>query len=154
MGRVVIFLVALITSTIQAQVDTKTKAEKEVKQTIETFFEGFHKQDSTIIKSTTYKEIKMQSIGKNREGIANIKTEDFSTFLKSIVSIPKDQKFEEKLLDFNIQVDGNMANAWTKYEFWINGQFSHCGVNSFQLFNDNDTWKIIYLVDTRRREGC
>ena len=135
-------------------VNAQAEAEKEVKQTIERFFEGFHKQDSTIIKSTIYKEIKMQSIGKNREGVAKIRTEDFNKFLKSIVSIPKDKKFEEKLLDFSIQVDGNMANAWTKYEFWMNGQFSHCGVNSFQLFNDNGSWKIIYLVDTRRREGC
>lgn len=35
-----------------------------------------------------------------------------------------------------------------------NGNFSHCGVNSFQLFHDNGQWKIIYLIDTRQRTGC
>jgi hypothetical protein len=74
--------------------------------------------------------------------------------VKSIARIPKDKKFEEKLLGFNIQVDGNMANAWTPYEFWYEGEFSHCGVNSFQLIKDDGEWKIIYLVDTRRKEGC
>jgi hypothetical protein len=55
---------------------------------------------------------------------------------------------------YNIQIDGAMANAWTSYEFWVNGSFSHCGVNSFQLFKDEGAWKIIYLIDTRRKEGC
>ena len=72
----------------------------------------------------------------------------------NIANIPKDRKFEEKLLDFSIQVDGNMANAWTPYEFWYQEELSHCGVNSFQLIKEDDKWKIIYLVDTRRREGC
>ena len=99
-------------------------------------------------------DIVLQSIGKNREGVTEFKKEKFNDFLKSIVSIPKDQKFEEKLLDFKISVDGPMANAWTPYEFWFNNKFSHCGVNSFQLIKLDRSWKIIYLIDTRRREGC
>jgi len=74
--------------------------------------------------------------------------------MDAIANRTADQKWDERLLDYNIQVDGNMANVWTPYEFWFNGTFSHCGVNSFQLFNDNGNWKIIYLMDTRRKEGC
>ena len=47
-----------------------------------------------------------------------------------------------------------MAHVWAPYEFWYNGEFSHCGVNSFQLFKEEDTWKIIYLIDSRRKEDC
>ena len=32
--------------------------------------------------------------------------------------------------------------------------FSHCGANSFQLMKGADGWKIVYLVDSRRTEGC
>ena len=96
----------------------------------------------------------MQSIGKNKEGVVKLNQSDFAQFVKSIGSIPKDKTFEEKLLGFNIQVDGAMANAWTPYEFWFDGNFSHCGVNSFQLMKVKEDWKIIYLVDTRRREDC
>ena len=133
---------------------SQTELKKEVKQTIERFFDGFHKQDSIIIKSTVYNEIRMQTIGKVREDDIRLITDDFNQFLKSIVAIPKETKFEEKLLDFNIQVDGSMAHAWVKYEFWINNKFSHCGVNSFQFFNDKGTWRIIYLIDTRRKDDC
>ncbi|MBT8322548.1 MAG: nuclear transport factor 2 family protein, partial [Eudoraea sp.] len=74
--------------------------------------------------------------------------------VEAIVSIPDTVKFEERIHSYQISIDGPMANAWTPYEFWLNDQFSHCGVNSFQLINDGSSWKIIYLIDTRRREDC
>lgn len=150
MVRVVLYIFLLVTASVSAQIDETIK----VKAAIDTFFEGFHKQDSLIINQVVSKDIIMQSIGKDKEGNAKIRNKNFANFLKSIVSIPKDNKFEEKLLDYVIKVDGNMANVWTPYEFWFNGEFSHCGVNSFQLFNDNGQWKIIYLIDTRRKSGC
>nr|WP_321412535.1 nuclear transport factor 2 family protein [uncultured Allomuricauda sp.] len=128
--------------------------ENEVKQVIETFFEGFHKQDSTIIKSTVADDIVLQTTGRSPDGKTLFKTEEFSEFLKSIVGIPETTTFEEKLTSFSIQVDRTMANAWVGYEFWLNGEFSHCGINSFQLIDFDGEWKIIYLIDTRGKEGC
>lgn len=128
--------------------------EAKVKTTIIDFFDAFHKQDTTALKTMAKGNIKLQSIFVNKEGKTVLNESRYEKFVKSIASIPKDNTFEEKLLSFSIQVDGNMANAWTPYEFWYNGKLSHCGVNSFQLIKDNDQWKIIYLVDTRRKEGC
>lgn len=129
-------------------------AEEEVQKTIETFFKGFHKQDSVLIKSTIGEDPVLQTIGNNKEGELRIRSEKFERLIQSIVSIPDSVNFQEKIKSYSIQVDGAMANAWTPYEFWINDTFSHCGVNSFQLFNDGTGWKIIYLIDTRRKEDC
>ena len=131
----------------------KSEAEN-VKAKIIEFFDAFHKQDTSALKAMVTEKIILQSISINKEGKTILKEDDYTQFVKNIASIPKDTKFEEKLLDYRIQVDGHMANAWTPYEFWYEGEFSHCGVNSFQLIKDNGDWKIIYLVDTRRREGC
>ena len=130
------------------------EAKAKIKQVVETFFDGFHKQDSTIIKSTVADEIVLQTTGRNPEGKTIFKTEEFPKFLKSIVGIPETTKFEEKLTSFSIQVDRTMANAWVGYEFWVNGEFSHCGINSFQFINFDGEWKIIYRIDTRGKEGC
>lgn len=146
--------VFVLFSIISLQLFAQESEEIAVQKTIEAFFEGFHAQDSTQIKQTVAKDVILQTIGKNKEGNSSLRTEDFNAFLKSIVSIPETTKFQEKLLSFDIKVDGAMANAWTSYEFWVNDTFSHCGVNSFQLFKDGADWKIIYLIDTRRKEGC
>ena len=129
-------------------------AESEVRKSIEAFFKGFHQQDSTIIRGVVSSDIILQTMGVDKEGNNRMRTDPFDGFLKSIVSIPDSIQFREELHEFNIQVDGPMANAWTPYTLWVNGEISHCGVNSFQLFNDGTSWKIIYLADTRRREGC
>ncbi len=146
-----IILLAILFSTLNI---TAQSEEMAVQKTIETFFDGFHKQDSTIMKQTVTEDPILQTIGKNKEGETLVRTDKFDKLIKSIVSIPDSVQFQEKLLSFNIQIDGAMANAWTPYEFWLNDKFHHCGVNSFQLFNDGSGWKIIYLIDTRRREGC
>lgn len=127
---------------------------KEVQQIVETFFEGFHKQDSTIIKKVVHENVMMQSIGKNQIGEIELSKQDFSGFLTSICSIPETTTFEERIDSYEIQMDGKMANVWTPYSFYINGNLSHCGTNSFQLFKRNEVWKIFYIVDTRDRSGC
>ncbi|KAB5492182.1 nuclear transport factor 2 family protein [Flagellimonas hadalis] len=141
---------------VQAQVSDASNAtsKEEVKKVIETFFEGFHKQDSTIINSTVADQVVLQTTGRNPQGKTLFRTEEFSKFIHSIVNIPDSIQFEEKLTSFSIQVDRTMANAWVGYEFWLNGNFSHCGINSFQLVNFDGEWKIIYLIDTRGKEGC
>ena len=135
-------------------VSAQSSAEHAVQQTIITFFKGFHLQDSALMKSTVTANPVLQTIGKNKEGEIHMRTEKFDQLISSIVAIPDTVHFREKIKAFSIQVDGAMANAWTPYEFWINDKFSHCGVNSFQLFNDGSGWKIIYLIDTRRKDNC
>ena len=64
MLRIIFFLVLLVTTNVSAQMDETIK----VKAIIDTFFEGFHKQDSLIIMQVISNDIIMQSIGKDREG--------------------------------------------------------------------------------------
>ena len=125
-----------------------------VQKTIETFFEGFHQQDSLIMKQSVADDMILQTIAIDSLGTTKVRETSFSQFLKGIVGIPENVKFQEIIKSFSIQVDGNMANAWTPYEFRLREKFSHCGVNSFQLVKFNDQWKIIYIIDTRRKENC
>ncbi|QLG43798.1 nuclear transport factor 2 family protein [Costertonia aggregata] len=135
-------------------ISAQTSEEKLIQETIETFFDGFHGQDSITIKKTVHNEMILQTLGKDHNGETEVKTEDFSKFIASIANIPDSIKFKENIKSFSIQIDGDMANVWAPYEFWLNGQLHHCGVNSFQLIRRNGKWKIIYLIDTRRKEGC
>jgi hypothetical protein len=150
MTRIIAYLCIILTSTLYAQEDDAIK----VKAAVDTFFEGFHKGDTTLMKSVMIDKIFLQTTFTNKEGINTLVTEKPSELINAIANRTSDQKWDERLLDYNIQIDGTMANVWTPYEFWFNDQFSHCGVNSFQLFNNNGNWKIIYIIDTRRRDGC
>jgi len=124
---------------------------QEVQKTIEIFFEGFHQRDSVKIKSVCADKMILQSISESAVKGNKLNNESTDAFYKSIASIPSNMKFEEKILSYNIQVDGVMAHVWAPYEFYINEKLSHTGVNTFTLFKEKDSWKIIYLIDTRRK---
>lgn len=131
------------------------ESEKEVvKKVVEGFFEAFHNQDSIAMKKYMADDVMLQTTGRNKEGKTMFRSEKIEELYKSIVSIPDSIQFEEKLTSWSIQVDRTMANAWVGYEFWLNSNFSHCGINSFQMVNFDGEWKIIYLIDTRGRAGC
>ncbi|MFY7739557.1 MAG: nuclear transport factor 2 family protein [Flavobacterium sp.] len=127
---------------------------QEIQKTIEDFFVAFHAKDTVKLKSICSDKIILQSIMENAKG-AKLSNESATEFFNSIASIPSDFKFEEKILNYSIQVDGTMAHVWTPYEFYINDKFSHSGVNAFTLFKENGSealgWKIIYVIDTRRK---
>ena len=87
------------------------QAQKEqVQKTIETFFEGFHTRDTIKIKSTCSDTLLLQSISEspNRNKLSEEKPNEF---YKAITAIPSEIKFEEKLLSYNIQIDGSMAQV-------------------------------------------
>lgn len=123
---------------------------QDVEKCIETFFEGFHLRDSVKIKLVCSKNMILQSISENAKGV-KLSDQTSKEFYKSIATIPMDIKFQEKILSYSIQIDGAMAHAWTPYEFYINDKLSHKGVNAFTLFKENNKWKIIYIIDTRRK---
>jgi hypothetical protein len=124
---------------------------QDVQKSIEIFFEGFHQKDTTKIQSVCSSKIILQSISENITKGNKLSDESASQFYKSIASIPSSMKFQEKILSYNIQIDGTLAHVWAPYEFYLNDKLSHSGVNTFTLFKESNTWKIIYLIDTRRK---
>jgi hypothetical protein len=148
--KYVFFFVFLFSAFLNAQ----DEEAGEVQRTIENFFKGFHQKDSSLVMETVDREVILQTISTTAKGENLVRTEDFREFISSISSIPDSVKFKEVINDYRIMVDGPMATAWTPYEFWLNEEFSHCGVNSFQLVKQQEIWKIIYLIDTRRKDNC
>jgi len=142
--------IIIISQSIEAQQVEKNQ----IKEVISLFFKGLQSGDTLLIKQTISKDLKLQTTFKNKEGKSILRNEDVSKFLNSVASKNTKDIWEEKLLSYHIQVDGTMANVWTPYEFYLNNDFSHCGVNSFQLFFDGKKWSIIYLIDTRRKQDC
>ncbi len=144
MKRILLPIMLFVTTLLSAQ-------ENDIKNTIAAFFEGMHTADTLKIKSVCNNGMVLQSVSEAENG-GRLTTDSAEDFYKSIASMPSTLKIEERLLDYDIQIDGAMAHVWTPYEFYINDKLSHSGVNSFTLFNDNGSWKIVYIIDTRHRK--
>ena len=120
-----------------------------IRETVEKLFTGMKNADTVMIKSVFAENAILQTITKNN----TVKTENVQDFVNSISQLSANDA-DEKITFEAIHLDGNLASVFTPYEFYYKGKFSHCGANSFQLVKQNDTWKIQYLIDTRRKENC
>jgi len=146
------FLV-LLTSLFSSIVVQAQATEDSVKAVINNLFTAMRTADGDLFKSTFSDSAVLQTITRNKEGKAVVLTENVTEFAGFVNTLKKDSA-DERIQFETIKIDGPLAIVWTPYSFYHNGKFSHCGVNSFQLVRFEGIWKIQYLIDTRRRQGC
>jgi ketosteroid isomerase-like protein len=127
--------------------------EAEVEAVIRKMFDGMRAKDAGAISSAFSKDAMMQTVISRPEG-NEVGSNSVEVFVNRIAAAPAETQLDERILSYDIKVDGAMASAWTPYHFYANGKFSHCGVNSFQLVKMAEGWKIVYIIDTRRKEPC
>lgn len=62
------------------------------------------------------------------------------------------QAMRERMWNPEVRIRGAVAAVWTPYDFWIDGKFSHCGVDAFDLVKTDEGWKIgggTYTVEAK-----
>ncbi len=142
-----LFLILQLTTFAQSE------DERAIKTVISQLFDSMQKHDSISIRSCFHPTARMQVVAENRKtGIVEITTQKtIDNFVKSIGSLPLSSQIEEKALNSEVRIDGQLATAWTKYEFYRNGKISHCGIDAFQFYKMPEGWKILTLTYTIRK---
>ncbi len=138
-------------------VSAQTPDHDQIKATINKMFDGMRTNDSTLVRSAFAKGAQLSTVRDAADGKSGTVTGgDRLTGFLTAVARPKtkEQQWDERLLSYNIQVDGNLASVWTPYKFYAGEKFSHCGANSFQMVKTTEGWKIVYLIDTQKKTGC
>ena len=127
-------------------------AKDNVIATVKQFFEAMKNADTAVLKSTLTDNAILQTIKK--DGTKTIVgNEDIKAFIDFVGHQKAGDADEQIKIEF-VNSDGPLATVWTPYQFFYKGKFSHCGINSFQLVRLDAGWKIQYIIDTRKREGC
>ena len=139
-----------------AKAQTANSEIEAIKKTVNTVFEGMKKCDSAMVKSVFAPGAVLQTIRNSKDGLSGTVTGDrLEPWLKAIAQAKAaEQVWDEKMNFDQILIDGNMAQVWGSYTFHIGTKFSHCGTDNMTLVKYPVGWKIVYLIDTSRKEGC
>ncbi len=119
-----------------------------VRVPIAQLFAGMKASDSVAVLSAFLPGATLQTV-ENKQGIVSVHNEQIANFARSVGKAPKGA-LDERLTATTIHVDGDLATAWTPYEFYYNGKRQHCGANAFTLVRQSGVWKIQGIIDTRR----
>ena len=57
----------------------------------------------------------------------------------------------ERGWDPEVRVKADIATVWYPYDLYLDGEWSHCGIDSFQLVRVDGVWKTHSLIFTREQ---
>lgn len=128
--------------------------EKDVMAVVRRLFDGMRAGDSAMARSAFDAMAELITVtAPDSTGVHRVRVTPVDQFLAAI-GRPHTEVWDERIWDTEVRVDEGLASVWTKYAFYRGDQFSHCGVDAFQLALRPDGWKIIHVEDTQRTANC
>ena len=133
---------------IAAPVAGQSHAEHEVHAAVEEIFAGMRTADPDRVRRVFASGARFAGV--DEAGAVTVQSVD--GWLTSIGS--SERRWDERVYDVAVQVDGNMASVWAPYTFYFDGAVRHCGINSIELLRGESGWKVTQIADTRRTDAC
>ena len=118
---------------------------------VDQLFEGMRTANADLVRDVLTPDARF-AILSQRDGPVTVVSQTVEGWVRSIGT--SEGRWDERVYDVDVRVDGPMASVWAPYTFYIDGEISHCGINSIELLRDAEGWKITQISDTRRRDGC
>jgi len=131
----------------------QTAEHEAVRKVVNNLFTAMRTSDTVLLKTVFAPDMVLHSIGQKADGSTVLQTDNAVGFIKAVGTTHK-EVYDERIAITNAKIDGPLASVWAPYKFYVGTKFSHCGVDVFQLMKTAAGWKIIYIVDTRRKDNC
>jgi len=125
--------------------------EEAVLAVLERLFNGMRTHDGDLLRSV-FADGAVLIRTEGREGEPATTIGPVTGFIDAISSATAE--LDEPIWDPIIQIQDHLATVWAKFAFYLDGDFSHCGIDTVILARSPDGWKIAALADTRETENC
>lgn len=118
---------------------------------VERFFKAINAADTDTMSEILKGDAKFTTVFDAPDGALGSSVDLVSSFLPSMKTGPKitERFWEPKLL-----VNDRIAVFWARYDMHLDGKFSHCGTDVFDLIKSGDTWQIMNIRVTVQTTGC
>ena len=126
--------------------------EEAVMRPVNTLFAGIAARDAAIIATALRPDATTTAVNEKADGSSAIAHSTSEQFLARFT--PGPERFEERLFDPAVEIDGDIAYVWGRYNFYVNGAIHHCGYDHFDLVRENGSWKIQNATWSSRTTGC
>ncbi len=120
----------------------------EIVNVVRKLFDGMRDGDSSVVRTVFAPNAKLRTLEIVDNNVEVVK-EYIDDFIAAVGS-PHEKIWDERILSYSINIEPDMATAWTEYMFYYGDELMHCGVNAFLFLRLNNEWKISQITDTRR----
>lgn len=145
-----LIITLLLLSGMAAQAQQNHPEFRAVKQVIDQFFESINTGNGPLLASLEVEGAQVLNIREDVAGeYAFVERGWFAAD-----SFGKDDRLTERYWDEQLLISDHLAVFWAPYDFHINGEFSHCGIDVLNLIKIEGQWKISHAMWTIQRPDC
>ncbi len=124
---------------------------QEVVDVATTFLAALSATDTATLAGLLIPQAMIYSVREGPDG-PSLRAVTREAFLESLAR--EDQEFLERMWDPEVLVQGRVATVWAPYDFHLNRQFSHCGIDVFSMLEGEEGWQVASITYNVVREGC
>lgn len=151
MNKPLFLFVFLLSATFSLQ--AQSSEEDNVAEVVNRLFKAMYTNDTTLARSVFSNTVTTARVMQTKDGKPLLQqSTGIDAFVKGIAKPHPKGPLSEEIWNIKIEIDGDLAQFWCDYAFYIGNTFSHCGVDALQLHKTADGWKIFHLADTFRKE--
>ena len=144
-------LISLLSAAPAARPSQQEDDKTAVLASVQAFFDTMASRDVEGARRVLMLEGRMFSV-RDQGGQAVARASTVEDYLKNLGE--RKQANRERMWNPEVRVHGAIASVWTPYDFWVDGKFSHCGIDIFDLVKTAEGWKISGATYTVERTGC
>jgi hypothetical protein len=142
--------IAVMTAVLNTPIAAQTAADRDaVLKTVQVFFDTMTARDvegarEILMPQGRFHAMSMRDGKPDTRAFSN---EEYFSILQS-----EKRTLRERMWNPEVRVHGLIATVWAPYDFWIDGKFSHCGIDAFDLIKTEDGWTIAggtYTVESK-----
>lgn len=118
---------------------------------INAVLEAFKAGDSKAMLAHVYPDGRVTATGIRGPGASGIRSQSWAEFAQRITP---EGAFDERIYNPVIEIDGDVAMVWVRFDVRRGGKMANCGFDHFDLVRDNGVWKVMNLSFSSRITDC
>ena len=132
--------------------DPAADVRREVLGAVQQFFDSMVSGDVEAAREVLDPEGSFVSVRWDDDGRRVVRRSSMGDYIEGLSNRPAD--WLERMWDAEVSIHGPIAVVWTRYDFHVDGAFSHCGVDAFELLHTDAGWRLTGGIYTVERNGC
>ena len=124
---------------------------RDVLAAVQRLFDGMAAHDQAVLMAAVIPEGRISG-HRVRDGQVVVRTTGWPEWIQQVAG--STDRLDERMHDPEVRIRGSLATVWTYYTFHLNGAFSHCGIDLFDLARVDGRWRILNISYTVETEGC
>lgn len=127
--------------------------ETEVVAVVGAFLKAISERDGAMMEALSLPDGSVHAVVLGDDGsLRRISTRSLADDAARIPADP--DPLLERMWDPVPMVHGRLATVWAPYDFWVDGEWSHCGVDAFTLVETDAGWRVSSISYTSEVSDC